>query len=224
MATLSIISNPRRKRRKGRKARKARVGVRRARRTRRTRVLKVASNPKRRKRRSRKAFKGFAKRRRRGGSRSSLSVRGVVANTKGLVKNAAYAAVGAIGLDLAWAYLPLPPVLRSGYVRFVTKGAGAVAIGMIAERVVGRDLAAKLALGAMTVVLHEAMRDAIGQFAPGVALNGSDFPSMGYYGSAPVAGLAEYDVGALPNYYGDSYSQSGNFQGVGEYNVGGLND
>ena len=212
MATLSIISNPRRKRRKGRKARR-RSHSRRAR----ARILKVASNPKRRRRRSRGAHLFKKRRSRRSGGK--LLSGGLVRSTQSLVKHAAYAAVGAIGLDLVWAYLPIPPVLRTGYVRFVAKGAGAVAIGMVAERFLGRDLGAKFALGAMTVVMHDAMRDLAAQFVPQVSLGGvgdSDFPSMGYTGSAPVAGMGEY-MNALPDYYGTGYSQTGNFQGMGEY-------
>lgn len=204
MATLAIVNPRRRRRRKGRKASR--------RRARRARVLRIAANPKRRRRRARIAKVG--RRRRRSGGR--LLSGGLVRSTQSLVKHAAYAAVGAIGLDVAWSYLPIPDALRSGYTRFLAKGAGAVAIGMVAEKFLGRDLGAKFALGAMTVVLHDALREVIATTVPGINLSGSDFPAMGYYGSAPAVG--EYmNVNALPQYYGNGYSQSGNFQGLNEY-------
>lgn len=205
---LAIV-NPRRKRRKSRKVRRARarklfVNPRKRRRSRRKgRSVAVRSG----KRRSSVARRGFG----------GLSVRGALGSAKSLVRTAAPAAVGAVALDVLWAYLPLPAQVRAGYAQFIAKGAGAVALGMVAEKFLGREIGSKFALGAMTVVIYNLARTLVGQFAPGIALAGgdSDFPSMGYYGTAPTVG--EYNVSALPSYYGDSYSQTGNFQGVGEY-------
>lgn len=207
MATLAIV-NPRRRRRRGRKAR-----ARRRRHHRAARIMRVHANPKRRRRRG--SRKHLFKRRRRGGG-SALSVRGVVGTVKPLVKAAFPAAIGAVSLDVVWAYLPLPAVVQQGYAQYVAKGAGAVALGMIAEKFLGRETGSKFALGAMTVVLYNLTRAVVAQFAPMIPLSGgSDFPSMGYYGTAPVVG--EYNVNALPDYYGSNYSQTGNFA---EYNVG----
>ncbi len=210
MATLAIV-NPRRKRRKSRKSRR--------------RAHSTFINPKRKRRRARRT--ASVKRRRRGGGGGSgaLSIRGVMAEGKAVTRAAVPAAVGAVALDVLWAHLPLPAVVRAGYVQYVAKGAGAVLLGVLAGKFLGRDLGHKVALGGVTVVLYNLTRQLVGSMLPGVSLGGDDFPAMGYYGSAPMAGVGEYvnGVQALPDYYGSGYGSTGNFAGVGEY-VNGYDD
>lgn len=215
MATLAIV-NPRRRRR-SRKARKAHSRKRRS-----HRAHKLFGNPKKRRRSRGRKARFVSKRRSRGGS-SSLSIRGLISESRAVVKSAAPAAVGAVALDILWAHLPLPAVVRAGYVQFVAKGAGAVLLGVLAGKFLGREVGHKVALGGVTVVLYNLTRQLVGSMLPGVSLGDSDFPgSMGYYGSAPVAGMGEY-VNALPDYYGSGYSTTGNFAGAGEY-VNGYGD
>jgi len=87
----------------------------------------------------------------------------------GLVMPAAMSAVGALALDVAYGYLPLPPAIKSGPVRYLAKGVGAVALGMVVG-MVNKRFGHNVAMGGLTVTLHSAMRDTLAQFAPGVAL------------------------------------------------------
>lgn len=177
------------------KPRKRRSRRRKASSRRRARVIRVAANPKRRRRKAAK----IVRRRRRGGGSRSLSFKGVLGQAQSVLKSAAPAAAGALALDVIWGYLPLPENVRTGYVRHAAKFAGALGIGIVAERVLGRDLGAKIGLGAATVVLYNVFRDLAAQFAPGLTLGYTDFaefPQIGYTGTAPDAdginGFGEY--------------------------------
>lgn len=88
----------------------------------------------------------------------------------GTLMPAATAATGAIALDVAFGYLPLPDMLKTGPMRHVVKGAGAIALGVVAGMVVKRETAKQFAAGAMTVVMYNAMKEVLARFAPNVAM------------------------------------------------------
>ena len=184
MATLAIV-NPRRRRkaRKHRKARRANPLFRKRRRkARRRNPVPLINSRKRRRARRHNPL-----------SLRGLSGGGIVRRIKSTVMPAAYAVAGAVGLDLAWGYLPIPDTLKVGTTRYFAKGAGAVLLGWIAEKVVKKEHAHMIGVGAMTVVLYTAAREALANYAPSVnqALGdaGDDFSRLSYYGSGSVAGL-----------------------------------
>lgn len=129
---------------------------------------------------------------------------------------AATAAVGAIGLDLAWAKLGgmLPESMQVGPIRHVAKAAGALALGALAGMVLKKDTANNLAIGALTVVLHGAMRETIQTAMPNVQLGEYDNAFAG------VDGLAIYspELDGL-GYSEDGYTDNGfdSMNGVGIY-------
>lgn len=193
MGVLAIVNPRRRKRRKSRKARRA-PSHRRIRRSRRRRSFNAALNPrkKRRVRRSRRS-RGFLK-----GLTGGSS--GAVGLAKSTVKTAAYAAGGALLLDIVWGYAGalLPAAVQTGYVRHVAKAAGAVAVGLVAQKFLGRKTGELVALGAMTVVLHNVMREVTAQFIPGVALAGyEDIEALSYL--SPGQNVGEYQMGEQMN-------------------------
>lgn len=132
---------------------------------------------------------------------------------------AATAAVGAIGLDLAWGKIGgmLPDSLKSGPVRHVAKAAGALALGALAGMVLKKDTANNLAIGALTVVLHGAMRETIQSAMPGVTLGEYDDGMNG------IDGLAFYDESALNGlgYSEDGFTDNGfdTMNGMGVYDA-----
>lgn len=132
-----LIMNPRRKRRH-----KKRTHSRRRRRT----------NP--------RAFRAHSRRRRRnprsfGGV--SLSPMSVVRST---VIPAAIGGAGAVGLDVALAYLPLPDSLKSGLAATAVKLAGAVGLGFLIGKVLKKpDMGRMVSLGAVTVMGYQFIRD-----------------------------------------------------------------
>ena len=107
---------------------------------------------------------------------------------------AAQSAGGAIALDFVWGFVPLPDNIKLGPMRHVAKGLGAIVIGRIAGQVLGRKVGDNMAMGALTVTFHQAFREMITNFAPGIAGNlayysagvdaGAD-PSLGYYVGSP---------------------------------------
>lgn len=147
------------------------------------------SNPRRRKRRA-------PVRRRRSRTRyrrnPRMTMRSVLNNT---VVPAMQAAGGAIALDFVWGFVPIPLEMKTGPMRHVVKGLGAIVIGQIAGQVVNKRVGDNMAMGALTVVFHAAFRELIANVAPNVPLSyysagpdaGAD-PSLGYYVSSPRLG------------------------------------
>lgn len=130
-------------------------------------------------------------------------------NGRGIINTtlmpAATAATGALALDVLWGFVPIPEGLKSGPLRHVVKGAGAIGMGWLAGQVVKKSTAAQFATGALTVIMHDAMRDMMARFMPGVGL--------GYYSAGMPAGtMGEYVGGGMGAYVQgdpDPY-QSGN--------------
>jgi len=87
-----------------------------------------------------------------------------------MAMSSAVAAGGALSLDLAWGFLPLPDAVKLGPMRHVAKGAGAIALGILAGFVVKKETANALATGAMTVVMYNAARELLANVAPQIAL------------------------------------------------------
>ena len=117
------------------------------------------------------------------------SARGIVNTT---LMPAVKGAAGALALDVAWGYLPIPMTLKTGYMRHVVKGVGALGLGYLANFVTSRSDADQMARGAMTVVVHGAMREAAQQFMPTVPLDGIGYYSAGMPVGAYVEGMGEY--------------------------------
>lgn len=138
-------------------------------------------NPRRRKRRrsrnARRSRRAHSKRRRianprRGGrfvARRSRrrnprglaipSFRGVTA----AIIPAGTGAVGAIGLDVLLAYVPLPDMLRAGWGRIAIRIAGAIGLGFLARPLVGTRNAQLFSAGALTVIAYDVLRTFAGQ-------------------------------------------------------------
>ena len=100
-----------------------------------------------------------------------------------LVIPAASAGGGAILLDILWGFIPLPPAIKTGPMRHVAKGLGAIVLGNLVGMVGTKRLGDTMALGALTVTFHAAFREMTAQFMPQIPLEG-----MGYYSPGAVAG------------------------------------
>ena len=186
MAELMLV-NPR----KRRKSRKPRTAAQRAA----TRKL-VAGNKRRRnpaparrkvsaiKRRRTPARSVVARKRRYKRNPNGRGMAGIVNTT---LIPAAVAASGALSLDVLWNFLPLPETLKTGPLRHIAKGAGAIGLGWLAGMVVNKKTAGQLATGALTVVTYNAMREMMARFMPAV--------NMGYYSAGMPAGSMGAYVG-----------------------------
>jgi hypothetical protein len=193
MAEILLV-NPKRRRKKGRRMsalqrkyfgkRRTRAASPRRRRRRSRSSAVIASNPRRRRRRHTRAVRSANPRKRR--SRRTLtrsvrrrrhrnpSLRGALGSFMPVAKAGFIGATGAIGLDFAWGYgkqyLPAA-IAGSPMAQYAAKLLGAILIGVIGNKLPflrgrGRDLA----VGASTVVLHDAMKAQIQASFPGAML------------------------------------------------------
>ncbi len=167
-----LLVNPRRRRRR-------KTTVRRRRRR-----NPVAANPRRRRRRTR----SVARRRRRNPARR-ITARSIQRQ----LTNATQGALGAIGLDIALAYIPLPANMTGPFLTPVIKGLGAVGLGAVAGMTgVRAETANRMTEGALTVQLHTIGKNMLSQFVPGIALS-EYIGGMGYYGSGYNPGVDDPD-------------------------------
>lgn len=116
-------------------------------------------------------------------------------------------AFGALGLDIALGFLPIPITWKTGIPGYLTKIAGAVGLGMLARTVVSERTAGQLTTGALTVMFHGVLRELMTRTLPGVPL-GMYLPpgSLAYAGSGanPVRGVGAY----LPDISGNQWTSS----------------
>lgn len=192
MAELMLI-NPRRRRRA---APKRKTTARRKPARRRVVAKRNPSPPRRRIVRRRSPARSIVARKRR--YKRNPTARGIVDRT---IMPAAVAGLGALSLDVIWGFVPLPETIKSGPLRHVAKGAGAIGMGILAENVVGKKTASTLVIGAMTVIMHDAFREVVARFMPAIPLGyysaGMPAGAMGAY----VDGMGAYVGGAAPSPY-----------------------
>jgi len=215
MAQLMLV-NPRKRRRKAKTTTKRRTHARRRTTHKRRRYARnpIALNTTRRTRRTH----------RRKYRRNPIAGRGKMKGLLAPLMPAAISATGAIGLDLAWGIIgsKLPSALSTGPVKHIAKAAGALALGALAGMVVKKDTANQLAIGALTVVLHTAMKETIQKTLPNVQLGENDFTMNGlaeYFPTDTMAGMGEYfptDTMQGVGYYGGGEYFEDSLEGLGE--------
>lgn len=156
--------------------------------------------PKRRRRNpiAASAVSRVTRRTRRARSRNPIGMTGIL----GSITDAAIGAGGALAVDMAFNYLPLPANFKTGMAGTAAKAATAIALGTIGRKVLGRT-AGKMAAGALTVIAYDAMKG----FVPGAA---ATVAGLGYMSPGLPAGY-------LPQQGMGEYIRSGNMAGVSEY-------
>lgn len=110
------------------------------------------------------------------------------------VKDAAIGASGALAVDFAMQRMPfIPANFTQGPMGAATKGAVAVALGMIVGKVLKKPaLGAQLASGGLTVAAYEGIKGAVG---PSIGLSGLPYNSgslLGEYFPADNSAMGEY--------------------------------
>ncbi len=114
--------------------------------------------------------------------RNPIDIKNTVKDT---LVPAGIAALGALGLDVIWGYIG--PMLPSGFgdtssiTGVLAKGAGAIGVGMLAGKAMGAKNGQLVALGGLTVVLHQLLHDKLAATFPTLTLG-----DMGYYNPSPV--------------------------------------
>jgi hypothetical protein len=137
---------------------------------------------------------------------------------------AVVAAGGAIGLDIIWGMLPLPLAIKTGPTRYLAKGVGAIAMGMVAGMIVSPAVARNFTSGAMTVVMYDALKEVMANFMPQLALSAYDINDTLSYGGGMGYPSAAMDVGnesQMSAYFPGSNDAMGAYYpqdiGVGDY-------
>lgn len=182
MARVNVFSNPKKRPSKRRKAK------------RRTTVAKRASAPAKRRRRSNPAPRPAKRRVAR--RRNPIKGKGVVDQN---LMPALKAAAGAIVLDGAYSFLPIPAEYQSGQMGALVKGAATIGMGMLAERskVMKPATVRDMVNGALTVQLHSIGQELVGGIMASGAVTttpatGDDGTTqgLGYAGTSRRAGRA----------------------------------
>ena len=94
---------------------------------------------------------------------------------------AAMGAGAALGFDLIWGKLPISDNLRAGKLKYPVKVIGALALGMLAERLLPAEHkhhAVTLARGPLTVILHDAGKDFMAKNYPSLTLAAYEAETM----------------------------------------------
>lgn len=153
-----LLVNPRRRRRKT------------ATRRRKTTTRKRRRNPVRRRRTT------TVRRRRRRNPARRITQASITRN----LTVASQGALGALGLDIALAYIPLPANLQGPFIGPVIKGLGAIGLGAVAGMAgVKAETATRMAEGALTVQLHGIAKTMLATWMPDIPMSAY----LGYYGS-----------------------------------------
>lgn len=99
------------------------------------------------------------------------------------VQPAAIQASGALLLDIGYGYFGsyIPAQFNTGMLRHATKGVIAIGLGYLASNFVRNETANQLATGALTITMHDAMKELVGQFMPNIPLG-----DVGYWNASPV--------------------------------------
>lgn len=196
MAQLMLINPAKRpsKRRKATRSPAQKAATRRMLAANRTRK---APATRRRRRNPVSALSTVHTRRARRRARNPIAMGGIMSS----LTDAAIGAGGALAVDMAFNFLPLPATLKTGMAGTAAKAATAIAIGTLGRKVLGRT-AGKMAAGALTVIAYDALK----AYVPGVAT----VAGLGYMSPGLPAGY-------LPQQGVGEYVQSRNMAGVAEY-------
>ena len=151
-------------------------------------------NPRRRRGKRSRALSG-------GGFVRSLTPR--LANIKPMLLGAFQGAAGALAVNAALRFIPLPAILVTGRTIYLTRAALALGVGMVAQNFLGGKMAVRMAEGALTVVAVDALRDIV---LTTIGLN------LGYYSPARIVGSrATTGSGASMRQNGNGLSGTGKF-------------
>lgn len=123
-------------------------------------------------------------------------------------------ASGALAVDIAWAYAPVPPNIKTGAFAPLVKIGGAVVMGAIVSRFVNKRFGAGIVSGYLTVTAFDFIKGMVAKALPNVTLAGGYPYDLGFYqagqfipGGGNMPGMGAY----LP---GPDHAET---EGVGAY-------
>lgn len=90
---------------------------------------------------------------------------------------------GALSIDIAMNYLPLPAAFKQGPANLAARGGIALGLGMLLQNFMRKDTAANITKGALTVIAYDGMKQVAKTAMPQLQLGAYDYDdySMGAY-------------------------------------------
>jgi hypothetical protein len=130
---------------------------------------------------------------------------------------AAYGAGGAVVLNLALSYLPLPDAVKTGWPRHGVRLVGALAVGWAARKFVKGSTGNAMAAGALIVVVYDIVKAALAQFAPEIGSRLGEFEDVSIDDPAGIYDPATLisGTGALLTGPDDNDGVDGDLDGMG---------
>lgn len=125
---------------------------------------------------------------------SAVSMSGI----KGMFREAAFGGAGALLVNTATNYLPVPAALKMGVGKSALRAGLAVALGLFGSKVLPRGIAQSMAVGALTVAAHDAMLAAASKAAPTLLLGDvsfyedDDLDGMDAYVDSDMDGMGQF--------------------------------
>lgn len=133
-----------------------------------------------------------------------INLSGVARKPMALLGPALTGAIGSIVVNNVLARLPLPAAAMTGKMRYVTQGAAAIALALLAQRMgVKGAVATQAAEGALTVTLADFIKETaagagvnlsgMGYYLPGLGVRAA--PPSGGRGAPQLSGVGKYMTG-----------------------------
>lgn len=142
-------------------------------------------------------------------------------NIQSIFMPAFLGAGGALALDITLGYIPIPLNLKTGIAGYATKAIGAIGLGMLLQnfKLVKHKTAVDMTTGALTVMLHGALKEQVQLMLPNVPMG--EYLSN-WVGSGYPAGVESDDMigaGGMGAYLPDLSSDDIGIDsvGLGEY-------
>jgi hypothetical protein len=156
-------------------------------------------------------------RRRKRYKRNPMGLGSVKNIVTGQLLPAAYGAGGAVVLNLALSYLPLPDAVKTGWPRHGVRLVGALAVGWAARKFVKGSTGNAMAAGALIVVVYDIVKAALAQFAPEIGSRLGEFEDVSIDDPAGIYDPATLisGTGALLTGPDDNDGVDGDLDGMG---------
>lgn len=134
-------------------------------------------------------------------------------NIMGMLKGGFTGGMGAVAVNTAFNFLPLPAMMKTGNIAYVSKAALAIALGMFGRKLLPGSTAARMAEGSLAVTFHDAIVAIAGPMLPSLRLG-----EVGYVGGGYAMDYMPNTSQAAPQL--SEYINSpgmGEYQNMGEY-------
>jgi len=133
-------------------------------------------------------------------------------NVMGLLKGGFTGGLGAVAVNTAYAWLPLPATMKAGNMAYVGKAALAIALGLFGRKMLPGTTAARMAEGSLAVTFHDAIIAIAGPMMPALRLG-----DVGYVGGGYAMDYMPNTSQAAPQLSEYINSGMGEYQNMGEY-------